>query len=66
MPDTGQRIVADCRKFPSERNCQFTIAADKSEEAELLEVATYHAITHHGHQDSPQLREEVRKTISPQ
>jgi len=66
MPDTGQRIMADCRKFPSERSCQFTIAADKSEEEELLEVAVYHAVTHHGHQDTPQLREEVRKTISPE
>ena len=64
MPNTGQRIVADCRKFPSERNCQFTIAADKSEEGELVDVATYHAVTHHSHQDSPKLREEIRKTIS--
>lgn len=64
MPDTGQRVVADCRTFPSERNCQFTIAADKSEEDELLEVAVFHAVTHHGHQDSPQLREEIRKTMS--
>lgn len=66
MPDTGKRIVADCRKFPSEKNCQFTIAADKSEEDELLDVATYHAVTHHGHKDTPELREEVKKTISEQ
>ena len=64
MPDTGQRIVADCRLFPSERSCQFTIAADKSEEEELLEVAVYHAVTHHGHQDSPQLREELKRLLS--
>jgi len=64
MPNTGQRIVADCRKFPSEGNCQFTIAADKSEEKELVDVATYHAVTHHGHRDTPELRNEVRKTIS--
>ncbi len=64
MADTGQRITADCRKFPSEKNCQFTISADKSEEGELLDVATYHAVTHHGHTDSQELREEVKKTIS--
>lgn len=63
MADTGQRITADCRKFPSEKNCQFTISADKSEE-ELVDVGTYHAVKHHGYTDSPELREEVRKTIS--
>jgi predicted small metal-binding protein len=64
MPDTGKRIVADCRKFPSEKNCQFTISADKSEEEELVDVSVHHAITHHGHQDSPELREEIKKTIT--
>lgn len=58
------RLVADCRKFPSEKNCQFTIAADQAEEAELIDVATYHAVKHHGHTDNDQLREEVKKTIS--
>ena len=42
----------------------FTISADKSEEEELVDVGVYHAVTHHGHTDSPQLREEIRKTIS--
>lgn len=64
MANTGQRITADCRKFPSEKNCQFTIAADKSEEEELVDVGVYHAVTHHGHTDTPELREEIRKTIS--
>ena len=64
MPNTGKRITADCRKFPSEKDCQFVISADKSEEEELIDVAVHHAVSHHGHTDSPQLREEVRKTIS--
>lgn len=64
MPDTGKRLVADCRKFPSERNCQFTIFADKSEEEELVDVGVYHAVKHHGHTESPEFREELRKTIS--
>lgn len=64
MPNTGSRVTADCRKFPSEKDCQFTISSDKSEEEEVVDVATYHAVKHHGHTDSPELREEVRKTIS--
>ena len=64
MPDTGQRIVADCSKFPSEKNCQFTIIADASERDELVEVATYHAVTHHGHQDTPEFKQEIAKTIT--
>jgi len=64
MSNTGKRIVADCRKFPSERNCQFTIAADQSEKNELLDVAVYHAVSHHGHQDTPELRGEIAQTIS--
>lgn len=64
MPNTGKRIVADCRKLPSERNCQFTIAADKSEEEELVDVGVYHSVKHHGHTDTPELREELRTTIS--
>ena len=64
MANTGKRIMADCRKFPSEKDCQFTISADKSEEEELVDVGVYHAVKHHGHQDSPELREELKKTIS--
>lgn len=63
MPNTGKRIMADCREFPSERNCQFTIATDQSEMGELVDVGTYHAIKHHGHTDTPELREEIKKTI---
>ena len=64
MANTGKRIVADCRKFPSEKNCQFTIAADASEKDELLDVAAYHAVTHHDHQDTPEFRQDLEKTIA--
>ncbi len=64
MPNTGKRIIADCRKWPSERDCQFTIAADKSEEEELVDLGVYHAVKQHGHTDTPELRAELRKTIS--
>ena len=55
------RKVADCRKYPSEKNCTLTIAG---EEAEVLDVAVYHAIHGHGHEDTPELREEVKKMLT--
>lgn len=57
----GDRKVADCRLMPSERNCSLTIAGT---EDEVLTVATRHAIEEHGHQDTPELREQVRTIIS--
>ncbi|MFL6693777.1 MAG: DUF1059 domain-containing protein [Ramlibacter sp.] len=48
------RIYVDCREFPSESNCTVAIAADS--ERELLDAAVQHAVTVHGHVDSPELR----------
>jgi len=53
----GERKVADCRQFPSEKNCTLTIAGS---EEEVLGVATRHAIDEHGHEDTPELREQIR------
>jgi predicted small metal-binding protein len=53
------RKYIDCREFPSESKCTVSIAADS--EAELLEAAAQHAVAVHGHEDSPQLRVELRK-----
>lgn len=52
-----QRKVADCRKMPSDSNCSVTIAGT---EAEILPLAVHHAVTVHGHEDTPEFREEVR------
>ncbi|MGW2562492.1 DUF1059 domain-containing protein [Streptomyces sp. NPDC001514] len=51
------RKVADCRKFPSETDCTLTIAG---EEEEVLRAATEHAVSVHGHTDTPELREQLR------
>jgi uncharacterized protein DUF1059 len=52
-----RRKVADCRLFPSEKNCTITISG---KESEVLELAVDHAVKTHGHQRSPELREQVR------
>ncbi len=51
------RKVADCREFPSEKNCSLTIAGT---EDEVLAAAAEHAISAHGHADTPELREQIR------
>jgi len=51
------RMYVDCREFPSESNCTVAIAADS--ERELLEAAVQHAVSVHGHTDSPELREQL-------
>lgn len=51
------RKVADCREFPSENNCSLTISGT---EEEVMAAATEHAVSAHGHTDSPELREQIR------
>ncbi|MEV6073198.1 DUF1059 domain-containing protein [Nocardia sp. NPDC052001] len=51
------RKVADCRRFPSDSNCTLTISG---EEDEVLRAAAEHAVSVHQHQDSPELREQLR------
>jgi len=51
------RKIADCRKFKSDSNCSLTISGT---EDEVLEVASRHAVASHGHEDTPELREQLR------
>ncbi|MDB5510795.1 MAG: hypothetical protein JWR08_278 [Enterovirga sp.] len=55
------RLFVDCRDYPSEMNCTVAISADTQDE--LVEAAVQHAVTVHGHQDSPELRQELAKMI---
>lgn len=56
----GRKFI-DCREFPSEMNCSIAIGADT--EGELLEAAVQHAVTVHRHQDTPELRDQIRSAI---
>ncbi len=56
-----KRKVADCRKMPSDSNCSVTIAG---REEELMPLVVHHATTVHGHKDTPELREEIRKNLT--
>jgi hypothetical protein len=53
----AKRKIADCRRFPSEKNCSLTISGT---EEEVMEVALWHAINSHGHKDTPEFRKQLR------
>lgn len=55
------RKYIDCREFPSETKCTVTIAADSI--PELMEVAVQHAIAVHGHQDTPEFRQQLKEAV---
>ncbi len=57
-----QRKSIDCRDYPSESGC--TLKLEGSEE-EVLDAAVVHAISVHGHTESPGLREEIRSLLKP-
>ena len=55
------RKSVDCREFPSDTKCSIALSADSEEE--LLEAAAQHAVAVHKHQDSPELRSQIRSII---
>ena len=57
------RKMADCRRFESESNCSLTIIG---EEDEVVEAAAQHAVSVHQHDDTSELREDVRGMLEPE
>jgi hypothetical protein len=56
------RVMADCRRFESDSKCSLTIIG---EEDEVMNVAAQHAADTHGHEDTPELREQLRGMLEP-
>ena len=57
------RYSVDCREMPSDNDCDVKISGS---EEHVVEAAAVHMITHHRHADTPELREEVRKSMKPE
>jgi predicted small metal-binding protein len=57
------RKMADCRRFPSESNCSMTLIG---EEDEVIRTAAEHAVSVHGHEDTPELRDQIRDMLEPE
>ena len=56
------RKMADCRRWPSEMNCSLTIIG---EEEEVIRAAAEHAASVHGHEDTPEMREQIKDFLEP-
>ncbi|MCX4646003.1 MULTISPECIES: DUF1059 domain-containing protein [unclassified Streptomyces] len=54
------RKVVDCRDMPSETNCTLAITG---EEDEVVRAAAEHAVSVHGHTDTPELRNMIRSGL---
>jgi predicted small metal-binding protein len=55
-----QRRSIDCRDYPSENNCSLKISGT---EKEVLDAAVQHAASVHGHENTPELREQIRSML---
>lgn len=56
----ADRKSIDCRDYPSEKNCSLKIAGT---EDEVLDAAVQHAVSTHGHENSPELREQIKSML---
>ena len=56
------RMMADCRRWPSDSNCSLTIIG---EEDEVVRAAAEHAASVHGHANTPELHEQLRGFLEP-
>jgi predicted small metal-binding protein len=55
-----QRKSVDCRDYPSEKGCTLKISGT---EEEVLDAAVLHAVSAHGHENTPEFREELRHIL---
>jgi hypothetical protein len=56
----AQRKSIDCRNHPSEKNCSLKISGT---EQEVLDAAVQHAVSAHGHENKPELREQIKSML---
>jgi hypothetical protein len=52
--------MVDCRDFPSDSNCSLSISGEAEE---VVRAAAMHAADVHGHENSPELREQIRSML---
>jgi predicted small metal-binding protein len=56
----AQRKSIDCRDHPSEKNCSLKISGT---EGEVLDAAVQHAVSAHGHANSPELHDQIKSML---
>lgn len=60
---SGKWVVANCGKFPSEKNCKLVIMAPIDQKEDLINAAATHAVESHGHVKSAELRKELAEFL---
>lgn len=56
----GPRKSIDCRNYPSDKNCSLKLSGTENE---VLDAAVQHAASAHGHQNSPELRGQLKSML---
>jgi len=56
----GARKSIDCRNYPSDKNCSLKLSGTENE---VLDAAVQHAVSAHGHQNSPELRGQLKSML---
>lgn len=63
MAQTSTRVAIDCREMPSEKNCSLYISGTPDE---VLKAAVEHAVSAHGHQNTPELVDQIKAGLKPE
>lgn len=61
MDTATTRKYVDCSKYPSDINCTLYISGTQDE---VLKAAVEHAVSTHGHPDTPELRQQLTTMMS--
>lgn len=62
MPDST-RVVMDCRKYSREHHCSLRLSGTADE---VLAAALQHAVSAHGHEDTPAFRQLLSLSLEPE
>jgi len=57
--DKGTWLVANCGKYPSEKNCKVVFMSPEKQKDDLVDAIVAHAVKVHGHNDTPEFRKEI-------
>jgi hypothetical protein len=63
MASTSTRVFIDCAEMPSDSGCTLYISGSPDE---VLKAAVAHAVSAHGHKDSPELRSQLQGGLRPE
>jgi predicted small metal-binding protein len=56
----AERKSIGCRDYSSEKNCSLKISGT---EEEVVDAAMQHAVSAHGHENSPELRDQIKSML---